>query len=62
MTLKLTIAMDNAAFEPDPYAEAARILRETADSLEEYLTGFCVHDVNGNRVGTLTITGTRKAV
>lgn len=50
--LTVSIASDNAAFDPDPGAELARILRNLADRIETGTPGrFTLHDVNGNRVG-----------
>lgn len=50
---KLTISTSNAAFEEDARAEIARILRDTASSLERQHSSFGqIRDVNGNRVGT----------
>ncbi len=55
MILKITIKMDNAAFDPDSGTEAARILRELADKLDggDVLpdTSIPLLDVNGNKVG-----------
>lgn len=64
MQLTLTIDMDNAAFDGDEYAldELRRIFREYADQIDAgWYAGprdlaSTVHDVNGNSVGTLTIT------
>jgi hypothetical protein len=60
--MTITINMDNAAFADDNAGpEAARILREIADSIDggggvprctEKL-----RDINGNTVGTLKVTG-----
>lgn len=54
MRFYLEIACDNAAFvEAGPEAEVARILRETAERIENRRpanNGRCV-DINGNRVG-----------
>jgi len=55
-----TVAVDtrNAAFDPDPTPEIARILRAVADRVEKgedcshYLTIF---DVNGNDVGRFAL-------
>ena len=62
MTLTIKITMDNAAFEPCNGTEAARIRRELATMIEEdnldasdRLPGLM--DVNGNRVGSATVTG-----
>lgn len=57
MTLKLTIQMDNAAFEESPDAECARILRNLASKVEvgerSLAAGesFSLLDINGNKVG-----------
>lgn len=50
---KLEIATDNAAFDDEPAAECARILREIAGKLErgDSLGGGHIFDANGNRVG-----------
>ena len=58
MTITIRLKTDNAAFEDDRDAEVERILRK-------YLLhggGFCpgsinVLDANGNRVGSVTVTG-----
>lgn len=47
----LTIDTGNDAFFLDTGAELARILRETADRLENGDTGAPVYDYNGNTVG-----------
>lgn len=52
---RLTIDTGNEAFQPEPNAEIARILREVADRIES--DGRSIHwyqnirDVNGNTVG-----------
>ena len=61
MKLKLTIRMDNAAFENNEGPEVARILRRLAGEYEERnrLLGYpgaprectILKDVNGNTVG-----------
>jgi hypothetical protein len=48
---KLTIRTDNAAFEDDPGAECARILRDVATAIERGTRGAPLHDINGNQVG-----------
>lgn len=59
MKLTVTIQMDNAAFEPEPGEEAARVLREYADRIEgsaRFLTeAFSLYDANGNHVGTAKV-------
>lgn len=44
---------DNAAFDPDPSAEIARILRNLADMVDAGAAGPTVPltDINGNKVG-----------
>jgi hypothetical protein len=55
MEMKITIAMDNAAFDGQQGTEVARILRELAGKLEgnNWLGNLNARlfDVNGNRVG-----------
>jgi len=60
MTLKITIIMDNAAFEGRSGDECARILRDAADKLDgrDMISGgtlFTLRDVNGNRVGEVQV-------
>jgi hypothetical protein len=54
-TFKLEIHADNAAFDPDPTPELARLLRELADKVETYgKVGYPfgrLRDLNGNQVG-----------
>lgn len=56
---QMTVRCDNAAFEPEPWEELARILREAADKIEreretcEYFQ--TVHDINGNDVGRFAL-------
>ena len=52
-TVTLSIATDNAAFEDDPRAEVARILREAATKVLDTPHGFALRDLNGNTVGRL---------
>lgn len=64
--LTLKINTTNAAFAGECLGlEAARILRTAADLLETGITLGRLYDVNGNRVGTFTLTrrkrGTRDA-
>jgi hypothetical protein len=56
--LSLTIETGNAAFTESPTGELARILRDTADKLErgDILDSHPLRDINGNRVGLVTIT------
>ena len=56
MKYVLEVNLDNAAFDPDPGIELARILREAADRAEGYdflheRTRFPLRDINGNKVG-----------
>lgn len=50
--MRLTIETGNAAFEDDPGAEVARILREVAELAEEGSTSGPLYDINGNPVGS----------
>ena len=51
------IELGNAAFDPDPQFEVARILNTVARKLDEhdfnpqYAHGFFLFDSNGNKVG-----------
>ena len=51
MEFTLTISCDNEAFTDDPKAEIARILRVTADALENGNDAGRLRDANGNTVG-----------
>jgi hypothetical protein len=59
-TLKITIKMDNAAFEECAGEEAARILRDVASYLDgKHLVPSDtapVRDLNGNTVGEAKVT------
>lgn len=60
MKVKITIMCDNAAFEDCPEDEVARILRTEADNMQHNgLYNKIVLDLNGNRVGDITVTGKR---
>lgn len=57
MRITITIDTNNAAFQPDPWPEVARILHELAGEAEEgagYLDP--PRDHNGNRVGECKVT------
>lgn len=66
MKFLLEIDCDNAAFLNDDYSapangqELARILRDLADKVEDFddVSDFdrVLYDVNGNRVGKVTVT------
>ncbi len=60
MKLKITIDMDNAAFDGDSGTEAARILRKTADTIDglDLAQGetLSLRDINGNAVGEAKVT------
>jgi hypothetical protein len=62
MKLKITINMDNAAFEqPNTGAEVARILREYSEQIADApapgnCDGWPLTDSNGNRVGEAKVT------
>ena len=50
--LSLRIVGGNAAFQENPHAEYARILRHLADAVEAGREGrFYLYDLNGNPVG-----------
>lgn len=53
MRFVLKLSCDNSAFETDPTAEVARILRALADRLEGASPDedYPLRDANGNRVG-----------
>lgn len=51
-TFQLEIAsLANAAFAHNPRPEIARILRETADKIEQGRDVIALRDANGNTVG-----------
>lgn len=60
MTAKIEIQMDSAAFTHEPGEELARILRKLADNLDGAditpADSNKLRDVNGNTVGTFTVT------
>jgi hypothetical protein len=54
MAYSIRIETDNAAFDPDPGPEPARILRKLADRLEggaDLAESIRLMDYNGNTVG-----------
>jgi uncharacterized protein YihD (DUF1040 family) len=58
MELKITINLDNAAFEKENDIELTRILREFANTCEyaQLLANYGnLRDINGNKVGTWKI-------
>lgn len=64
--LTLTINLDNDAFQPDAAPEIARLLRGAADYVERRGADVIqcgrvagLHDINGNLVGSYTITRCR---
>jgi len=56
---RISIDLDNAAFEAQEGAEVARILRELAEECEEggVAENLTLRDVNGNTVGQAKRTG-----
>lgn len=48
---RVLIGVGNAAFDPEPGYEIARILREVADKIEGGQTDGGALDINGNSVG-----------
>jgi len=61
-TLRITIRMENAAFEDNEGAEVGRILRAYANHIDDgcafdpYDAEAVLWDVNGNRVGEAKVT------
>lgn len=53
----ITIRTENAAFDPDPEPEIARILRELAIAIENdgLRDRYILRDINGNRVGVADV-------
>jgi hypothetical protein len=51
----ITIKTTNAAFEGNEEAEVAKMLRELADKLENGQRPEVLFDLNGNRVGSVSI-------
>ena len=54
--LTITLTTDNAAFDPSPHAEVARILLRLAQEIAEdagtHANPYSLRDYNGNLVGT----------
>ena len=63
MQLKITIDMDNAAFEDDRGGEVERILKTASKNIDRHL-GYApdqdfsckLQDINGNTVGDVSLT------
>jgi hypothetical protein len=55
LQFNLTINTTNAAFDIDPHAECARILREISDRMESNGIPPVPRDINGNRCGSVEI-------
>jgi hypothetical protein len=54
--ITITIETGNAAFDNDPAAEAARILRDLAGRFDRAgIVTPLLYDVNGNYCGSITI-------
>lgn len=53
--INITVNTDNAAFDENPKAEVARILRSIADKVEAGSEPISVRDINGNKVGTFEV-------
>jgi hypothetical protein len=60
MKVTITINMDNAAFDEEPRYELARILGGLSSTIElfgiESVSQDPILDINGNRVGSLSLT------
>jgi hypothetical protein len=56
MRFTLTIDCDNAAFDPDPSLEVARLLKNIVYDMDEgrgdYSGSTSIRDRNGNKVGS----------
>lgn len=59
MRFVVNVDCDNAAFEPDPGPEVARLLRAAADWVEGGRQRAPLRDVNGNTVGSFRYVGRR---
>lgn len=59
MTRKFSLVfkMDNSAFVEDWRHEAARIMRDMANAVDNGIVSCSVLDINGNTVGKLAVTG-----
>ncbi|WP_306017582.1 hypothetical protein [Oceanicaulis sp. MMSF_3324] len=64
MAITIHFKTGNAAFEDNPQAEIARVLRALADTIEadsgpdesgEFYAGWKVRDLNGNAIGEAEI-------
>ena len=58
MQAKISINMNNAAFQPQPQVELRRILLQVCDCLGDYPDGIdqiSLLDINGNSVGKLEV-------
>lgn len=62
MKAKITVDLDNAAFEGEPATELARILHDTAQRLEDDdLPPWRLRDSNGNAVGWFSVESEAKS-
>jgi hypothetical protein len=55
--LTISIFKSGSAFDEAPDAEIARILRELAARFEAGNPPEVLHDINGNRAGTVELSG-----
>ena len=56
MKIRIEINCDNAAFEDDPATEVERILKNLTGKLRlPGMEDLPLMDINGNKVGTLTV-------
>ena len=59
MKIRIEINCDNAAFEDDMFGEVNRILGEKLPGLSSEIAepgdSYPLMDINGNKVGTLTV-------
>ncbi len=52
MEFKVTVDMQNAAFDDGPATELSRILKALSKAVQEGADGGNVFDLNGNKVGS----------
>jgi len=53
-SVKIYIETENAAFQPEPRREVARILRKAASDIESGKKAS-IMDINGNKVGSIEV-------
>lgn len=58
MKFVVEVDIENAAFDPDPVPELARLLRYAADAVEVSHAYGVLSDINGNKVGEFRLEST----